>query len=73
MKRWKMLARSLETDEETARYLCDARRIDPDAEMASPDLGRDIAAAHIVAVAKGDDEWCDTLMVAWERLTGRKG
>ena len=78
MKRWEMVAKAFVIDEEAARLECTRWYIDPDTEMdalpapaTAPDLGRDIAAAHIVVAAKGDDEWCDALMAKWTRLTGR--
>lgn len=77
MKRWEMVARALGCTEAYARSECLAFDQNYLAEMSSivcdytPDLGRDIAAAHIVVAAKGDDEWCDALMAKWTRLTGR--
>lgn len=78
MKRWEMVARALGCTEAYARSECIAFDQNYLSEMdtspvapPAPDLGRDIAAAHIVVAAKGDDEWCDALMQKWERLTGR--
>lgn len=75
MKRWEMVVEALVITELDARMVCKEWDENPDDEMPAaapaPDLGRDIAAAHIVTAFKGDAEWCAMLMDVWERLTGR--
>ena len=80
MKRWEMVAKMLGCGKFDGRRICNVWQKDPSDEIDLPpardlsparDLGLDIAAAQIVTAAKGDDEWCATLLLQWERLTGR--
>lgn len=74
MKRWQVVAKGLILNREEAIRGCLIASVDPYEEIDTTparDLGRDIAAAQIVTAAKGDDEWCATLLLQWERLTGR--
>lgn len=70
MKRWEVVAKALVISEMDARMVCNEWGENPDDEMnaPTPDLGRDIAIAILVAGSKAShDHWIDV----WTRLTGR--